>query len=292
MSLELLYISPVIPAVTGNGLAMRAGMVLEALAARHSVSLLVNPLYPPAGPVPEFFARMCRRVAIGPNAYRWQSFDVIHVFRLASLPTAQPFLNGRIWNRSARRHLDIDDIESETHRRLARLYHSNGDKPLALMEERQAARSAALEAEVLSQFDRIYVCSAVDREKLTKRTRGEICVLPNSVRPRPPPRRLGPPRDLFLFVGTLGYYPNEDACRYSGKRNRPSPAGLQVPHRRHRGHRASEGPDLPSRHPGDWRGPRRRSLVSQRGCRGGAGPRWREAAHASRSSRPSASGVR
>ena len=39
MSLEILYITPVIPTLTGNGLAMRAGMVLEALASRHSVSL-------------------------------------------------------------------------------------------------------------------------------------------------------------------------------------------------------------------------------------------------------------
>src|ERR1700690_1068595 len=101
MTMDLLYVSPVVPAVTGNGLAMRAGMVLEALAAQHSVSLLVSPLYPPLGPVQEFFPRLCRRVAMGPNAYRGLHFDVVHVFRLASLPSASPFLNG-----SARHHLD------------------------------------------------------------------------------------------------------------------------------------------------------------------------------------------
>jgi glycosyltransferase involved in cell wall biosynthesis len=206
---DLLYISPVIPAVTGNGLAMRAGMVLEALAARHSVSLLVNPLYPPISPVPEFFVRMCRRVAMAPNAYRGLHFDVVHVFRLASLPTARPFLN-----EFARHHLDIDDIDSETHQRLADLCNNNGDTGLAIMEEHQANSSAALEAEVLPKFERIYVTSAIDREKLAaKRTGVEICILPNSVRlPTDVPPR--PPAGPFLFVGTLGYYPNEDACRY------------------------------------------------------------------------------
>jgi glycosyltransferase involved in cell wall biosynthesis len=209
---DLLYISPVIPAVTGNGLAMRAGMVLEALAARYSVSLLVNPLYPPAGPVPEFFTRMCRDVAVGPSAYRWQRFDVVHVFRLASLPAARPFLNSFL-NRHARHHLDLDDIESETHRRVAALCLSNGDKALAFMEEHQAAASATVEAGALPKFERIYVCSAIDREKLAARVGREICILPNSARQPAavPPRPVNGP---FLFVGTLGYYPNEDACRY------------------------------------------------------------------------------
>jgi glycosyltransferase involved in cell wall biosynthesis len=184
-------------------------MVLEALATRHSVSLLVNRLYPPAGPVPEYFSRMCHRVATDPNAFRGEHFDVVHVFRLASLPCARPFLGG-----AARHHLDIDDIESETHRRLAALCRSNGDAALALAEEYQTKTSAALEAEFLPKFERIYVTSAIDREKLAaKGVKAEICVLPNSVRlPADWPPR--PPNGPFLFVGTLGYYPNEDACRF------------------------------------------------------------------------------
>lgn len=64
---ELLYLSPVVPALTGNGLAMRTGMVLEALAARYSVSLLVVKLYTsPADGIPEHFARMCRRSVAAP----------------------------------------------------------------------------------------------------------------------------------------------------------------------------------------------------------------------------------
>ena len=40
----LLFLSPIMPDVSGNGLAMRAGATLEALAADHRVHLLVIPV--------------------------------------------------------------------------------------------------------------------------------------------------------------------------------------------------------------------------------------------------------
>ncbi|HXJ83488.1 MAG TPA: glycosyltransferase family 4 protein [Candidatus Methylomirabilis sp.] len=46
---RLVFVSPLTPADGGNGLAMRAGLVLEALALDHDVSLLVVPV---AGPAP------------------------------------------------------------------------------------------------------------------------------------------------------------------------------------------------------------------------------------------------
>ena len=207
MSTSLLYISPVVPRLTGNGLAMRAGMVLEALASHHSVSLLVKPFYPPFGPIPDVFVRMCRRVAVGRSFYRLRRFDVVHVFRLASVATARPFLKS-----SAQHHLDIDDIESETHQRLAALCRANGDLALAAMEEHWAKASAAFESKALGAFDRVYVCSKIDREKLLQRGGREICILPNSV--RLPETTARNPAGPFLFAGTLSYYPNEDACRY------------------------------------------------------------------------------
>jgi len=41
---NLLYMSPIAPALTGNGLAMRAAMILEALASDYAVHLLVIPV--------------------------------------------------------------------------------------------------------------------------------------------------------------------------------------------------------------------------------------------------------
>jgi glycosyltransferase involved in cell wall biosynthesis len=223
---HLLYISPVIPALTGNGLAMRAGTVLEVLAPRYDVHLLVVPLYAPVTPsIPETLENLCQRAAIlSPRPHRqgwlrperlWGDirFDVVHVFRLATVPFSEPYLGG--FFRRPQRHLDLDDIESLTRRRLASLYRQNGANAAAAHEESEAARAETLENEAFRRFDRVYVCSASDRDKLAGRTRAQVCVLPNGVRmPDNVPARIPDGNFTFLFVGTLGYYPNEDAVRY------------------------------------------------------------------------------
>ena len=239
---SLLYISPVIPAMTGNGLAMRAGTVLEVLAARYEVHLLAAPLYASVSPrIPEQLEKLCRRVAIvspwRPRrrwlrpARTWGDFrfDVVHVFRLAMLPFSEPYLRGLF--RRPRRHLDLDDIESTTSRRLASLYRDNGASARAAHEESEADRLESLENIAFRKFDRVYVCSAADRHKLEARAPAEIRVLPNGVRlpgpmPAPLPAQMPAPLPAalharaadrpftFLFVGTLGYYPNEDGVRY------------------------------------------------------------------------------
>jgi polysaccharide biosynthesis protein PslH len=220
---DLLYISPVIPALTGNGLAMRAGTVLECLAERYDVHLLVAPLYAPFTPrIPEALERLCRRAAIvsprpprrgSSSIWRETRFDVVHVFRLATLAHSEAYLRG--WFRRARRHLDLDDIESVTRLRLASLFRQNGDRVRAAYEESEAARQESLENAAFRRFDRVYVCSASDQQKLAGRTRADVRVLPNAVRvPAGVRVRTAESVFTFLFVGTLGYYPNEDAARY------------------------------------------------------------------------------
>jgi glycosyltransferase involved in cell wall biosynthesis len=244
---RLLYISPVLPATTGNGLAMRAGMVLRSLALRHQVSLLVVPLYlaPGSGLPPELAAR-CRQVTVltpagSPAAehlaaragrrlrrvlrldrrsaepagqyLEGEPFDVVHLFRLATLPFARPWLKPA--GRSPRRHLDLDDLESVSRRRIAALHRANGDEPAAQREEQAAERAAQLEDGALTGFERVYVCSEADRRALLGRARARLCVLPNALAV---PQPLGPrsPESpfTFLFLGTLGYYPNEDAVLF------------------------------------------------------------------------------
>ena len=210
---SLLYVSPVVPSLGGNGLAMRAGMVLEALARVYRTSLLVVPLYPPLdSPVPEFFQSLCESaVCVEPGAaaeaYRSQRFDAIHVFRLSALPFARAF-----FGESRFRCLDLDDIESLTHRRIAALYRANGDAKNADAAEAKAQRYGLLEGLAFRQVDRVCVCSRNDRKLLLSRCPAEISVLPNAVRApaRVTPRSSGAFR--FLFMGTLGYYPNHDAA--------------------------------------------------------------------------------
>lgn len=247
---QLLYLSPVIPSSSGNGLAMRAGMVLQLLSKHYSVSLLVVRLYPPHdAPLPAAIARLCSQSVLvsadhsarGPSKFRWRQllkpfdrtrreesllarspmqeadgafrgtlFDVLHVFRIAMLPFARSYIEAT--RQSPQRHLDLDDVESTTHRRLADLYRLNGKVALAQVEEALAERADVLERQVLGGLDRLYVCSEEDKVRLQSRAGSQICVLPNALPlPGPLPPRCPGSSFTFLFVGTLGYYPNEDA---------------------------------------------------------------------------------
>jgi glycosyltransferase involved in cell wall biosynthesis len=216
---RLLFVSPVVPALTGNGLAMRAGATLRALARLFRVTLLIAPHYgaPDAG-LPEEIAAACERVVritAGDRLPTRRRFDVVHVYGLAAWPDAAPWLR-----RAGEKHLDLPDLESVTQRRLMRLARETGRDDAAHRAEAAAARAQALEDSALSQFDRIYVSSAIDRQTLLKRDDGsaEVIVLPNTLplpttTPFPPPDRGS---FVLLFVGTLGYAPNEDALQHFG----------------------------------------------------------------------------
>jgi glycosyltransferase involved in cell wall biosynthesis len=234
-----LYLTPVMPAFTGNGLAMRCGIVLEALAAKHRVSMVVIPHYLGlTREIPREFRRCCERAVVLDSPPRATSglaaricrrrhtrdvdvtgvftgtdFDIVHVFRLAMLPAARRWLASR--SRRPRLHLDLDDIESQTHLRIARLCRANGDLALERNELYQAEQFQAAEQQSFASVDRIYVCSTKDAALILPRPGLEIVVLPNGIRPMPTlsPAVRTPPY-LFLFVGTLGYYPNEDAALF------------------------------------------------------------------------------
>src|SRR4051794_39431828 len=127
MMSSLLFVSPVLPAETGNGLAMRAGTMVRVLAEMHRVSLLVASRYPPfGGNVPAPIAERCREIVVLPlglhspdasaparsplsrlgralrrlpgrpatdparSAFQDTPFEIVHVFRLAALPFARP----------------------------------------------------------------------------------------------------------------------------------------------------------------------------------------------------------
>ncbi len=62
----LLFLSPLMPAVGGNGLAMRAGATLEALAADYDVHLLVIPVVGAPEPPGHAVRRWCSRVLVHP----------------------------------------------------------------------------------------------------------------------------------------------------------------------------------------------------------------------------------
>jgi glycosyltransferase involved in cell wall biosynthesis len=255
------------PALAGNGLAMRAGVMLEALAASHEVSLLVVPVVATSPPGPGI-ARWCARVNVLDVAGRsdaWfdliartrnaearaaalaryprpalcrfatrqavtaastlvagPAFDVVHVFRLYLAPFAGPFLDAREAGRPLCA-LDLDDHESVTRGRLADLHAALGDERAAAGERLEGDKYARMERDWLPRFDRVYVCAEADRRALAEAGVAGATVVPNAVRPpdavSPPPA--GGPRTV-LFVGSLGYFPNEAAALLLGRHVAPA----------------------------------------------------------------------
>ena len=143
-------------------------------------------------------------------------FDFVHLHRLYMLPL--------LLSCPTLKHLpaclDLDDVESLTRDRLADLARRNGDETYAHRMERDADAYRAIEHRELWRFDRIYVCSETDRARLLGGAGSQrVDVLPNVVvepASEPPTRARHTPADrfVFLFVGTLGYYPNRDAVAY------------------------------------------------------------------------------
>jgi glycosyltransferase involved in cell wall biosynthesis len=231
-------VSPVVPALFGNGLAMRAAMSLRALAHHYRVSLLVLPLYssPTRRNLSPELAALCeavegvQRAAHVPSQRVDGPFDVMHIFRLSSLPTAR-----RWFHSTGQIHLDLDDVESVSRLRIASLFREHGRLQEASSEERAARQALESEIEALSTFDRVYVCSAHDEEQLLFCGSAEVRILPNTVDipPVPLPEPEADEPFTFLLIGNFGYLPNADGLAHVAREVLPrlresSPAPFRI----------------------------------------------------------------
>lgn len=141
-----------------------------------------------------------------------RSFDAVHVMRLYLAPFADPFLRQRPPRPLVT--IDLDDVESESHGRMARLSARLGRNDAARLEAAEARRFAEMERARLPGFDRVIVCSALDRTRLMGAHAGlRPAVIANAVSvPAAMPRPSASPRFDCLFVGALRYPPNADAA--------------------------------------------------------------------------------
>jgi glycosyltransferase involved in cell wall biosynthesis len=229
---RLLFLTPVAPGVSGGGRAMHAAMILQALATRYDVYLMVIPVNGArAGTISGRVASLCRSWMVmdfrnttseekkreAAACFGDVRFDVVHSFCLSTADYAAPYLVPAApdacrpaW------HLDLDAIESEQHRRIADRCRADGETSEADKQDEEARRCAALETGVLSRCDRVHVCTPRDQRELEALYGlDHVHVLPDAVEiplalpPRPPSEVF-----TFLFVGRLARYPNVDALRF------------------------------------------------------------------------------
>ena len=254
MQPTLLYITPTVPALTGNGLSMRAHALLRTLALHYRVFLYIANQPPPARETIAALRTLCAEVAFHPIGL-WTTSDARSRRVMATIPSLyhRLFPEPSEWTRATRsritnpftvrefdlahvfriymipiltglqRHvrwthtqLDLDDLESLTRERLAALYRRRHDRLNAARMGIEARQYHDIEQRHLTAFDRVLVCTQADRSRLlSSGLRPPPDVIPNIVTiPQDVPQIDEHIEFRFLFVGNLGYFPNADAIRY------------------------------------------------------------------------------
>lgn len=210
-------ITPVVPAESGNGLAMRAGVWLELLAERFEVDLVIVPLFPAPPGAPAFARQHTSRsrvywptshelhdgISVSPSdaqaiAALVEAADLTVVFRLYLAPLV---------GQSRRAVLDLDDFDWEREERLG---NSSG-----------AASFRALARDRLGRFPAVTSAhgGVVDGR--------ELIAMPNVARPSSKLPDSKPDIDL-LFVATLGYQPNADGALWLVREVLPLLPGVRI----------------------------------------------------------------
>lgn len=154
------------------------------------------------------------------NNVALKDFDVIHVFRMAMLPLASYIAAA---SPRAKWQLDMDDIESKTRYRISRLYQKHHAYRHARLAANDAALYEPIEAEAVTRFASVFVCSKNDKRFLqAKHNKALITVVPNAVHvPEAPSTCVSGKLFTLLFVGTLDYYPNQEGILWFVRRVLP-----------------------------------------------------------------------
>jgi len=236
---SLLFISPVKPYPTGNGLAMRAAAVQQALGRMGDLQTLVVPVadsehaQTAAGETSrnarswlgyERGRALLSQVPELPWLARWAApahgesidpldeengFDLVYLLRLYTAGVALPLMNR--WP-GARFVLDVDEDDSAVFRQIARLQAEFGQENQAAKSLAEAGRLQGFARQVLPWFDHVACATEVEAAALQEKFEVGVLALPNVI--SPVSQAAGSDKknssDL-LFLGNLDYFPNRDA---------------------------------------------------------------------------------
>lgn len=152
---------------------------------------------------------------IGSTEFAERSYTIIYAFRLRMAPLVRGLVRHRA-DITKWKVLDLDDFESKTVRRCARVLGRHLGRQVSVCERIEAAKLQRLEQRYLPMFDQVYVCSELDKTQIqTKYKCKEVCVVPNAVRmPSTTSSKDNGEVFKYLFVGTMSYTPNEDAMLF------------------------------------------------------------------------------
>jgi polysaccharide biosynthesis protein PslH len=137
-------------------------------------------------------------------------YDVVHVSRLYLARLTEAW-TASAFPRRPRLVIDCDEDDARVYRRIAAL---GGSQESARWAHAEADAFARLARELLPRFDLAFAATAADKQSLAAAAK-RIEVIPN-VAPRG--SRLSRVRRhhtrTILFVGTMGYAPNDDGARW------------------------------------------------------------------------------
>jgi glycosyltransferase involved in cell wall biosynthesis len=245
---RLLFIAPVMPDCSGNGLAMRQGQFLAAYAKDFDIDLAVMPLAGAANADANFAWRHVRRLSVFPLDGVDTHFSLIMrlqdpqaripAFRAYGRPSITARLTqpmhatfqswiaaqhynlvhtGRLYLLSlamltdAPRIVDADEDDALLFRQIAAGARRRGKAVAASWADAEANNAANCMAKLLPGMNHVFAASESDATSLCDYG-PPVSVIPN-VAARPPfPAR--PRGARVLFVGTLGYEPNAEAITW------------------------------------------------------------------------------
>jgi glycosyltransferase involved in cell wall biosynthesis len=231
-------VTPLAPARRGNGLAMRAGLLLEALADAGPVDVVVVPVSGPAAGDAWLAATARRVVVVEPGLPRTRAEIVAalgdparreELLEHEQLPARARDIRPELAEEACAALggapstvVALRSYLAPFGTRLARLSGATrlvvdaDDDDEALLrvqgDPRGADQHARLARQWFGQADRVLAASPIDAAAMSERYGIAVDTLPNAVA-RPAAATDPPGRDRILYVGNLTYAPNVEAVR-------------------------------------------------------------------------------